>query len=396
MKTDTKKPLSIFMVNFDWDDMFRNSFTIFKEKLDRDKLIPDVNTFFFFSWSRISYDSGYDSKADRFKTVHVKTRIYKLKPLLDIRAMFAVRAAAQKYAQRPDVWMTYDFGMLPALWLAKKRHGGKIVLCVSNQPTIYSKTRRFGLIKGWYSWISERMWWRLADHFFTINETMRSYLQDIGIPANDITVFTIDTIERDRRFIDKVEAGTIRKKYNIPPHMKILVTVARLEAEKNYPLLLDLCAGLGPNYVLIALGRGSLLASLTEQAKKLGMKERVIFTGLVSREEIWNYYRDADAFVLLSKAEALGLVFWEAMYMNVPVIGSTADGIVETIGKDGERGRIWSSDLGQKGFNERVEYCVTPSTDRDAMRARAKEYVVLQRQNSVTLNDLYESIIFTK
>lgn len=372
------------MINYDWRDIFCTSFVELHEKLERDQLGPDLNDFFFFSWANVSYSS----LSGRFKTIHRKTRLYSLKPLLDLWTLILVPITVKQLGLKPDAWMTYDFGMLPALWLAKMIFGGKIVLCVSNQPRINSKVRHFGGMKALYYWVSEKLWWRLADHFFTINENMKTYLQNIGIPENSITVFYVNTIDRDLEFIGKTQKGMVRAKYSIPDDTKIILTVARLEVEKDYPRLLELFAGLGSGYILIALGRGSLLESLKRKVESLKIGGIVIFPGYVHRKEIWNFYADADILVLLSKAEALGLVFWEAMHMNVPVIGSTADGIVETIGSDGDRGRIWRGEDGQEGFNERVKFCLTPSVERDAMLRRASEFVAKQRQNKVTFNDL--------
>ena len=372
------------MINYDWRDIFRTSFIELREKLERDQLNPDMNDFFFYSWANVSYTVT----KGRFKTIHKKTRLYSLKPLLDLITAVLVPFTVKRFKLKPDAWLTYDFGMLPALWFAKKLFGGKIVLCVSNQPRVNSRTRRFGALKAVYYWASEKLWWHLADHFFTINDNMKDYLENIGIPEKDITIFYVDTIDRDSEFIGNAKKDIVRPRYSIQTGQKIILTVARLEVEKNYPKLLESFAGLGLGYVLIALGRGSLLDSLKSQVKSLGIEDRVIFTGYVHRDEVWNYYAGADLFVLLSKAEALGLVFWEAMYMNVPVIGSTADGIVETIGSDSNRGRIWREEDGQIGFNERVEFCLTPSPERDAMLKRAREYVEKQRENKVTFNDL--------
>jgi glycosyltransferase involved in cell wall biosynthesis len=84
---------------------------------------------------------------------------------------------------------------------------------------------------------------------------------------------------------------------------------------------------------------------------------------------------DADCFVLLSKSEALGLVFWEAMYMNVPVIGRPVGGIVETIGKDGERGFLWDAKDGTEAFKNKLERAIRKDPDVQAMTVRAREYV---------------------
>lgn len=380
-----REKLDIFLLNFDWRNMFQGGFFELEEKLNRDRLEPGRNDFFFFSWAKKSYVDI----SGRHKTIHQKSfGLEKLRPFLDVWSWFVVPFAAKKYNIRPDIWVTYDFGMVPALWIAKKLYGGKLVVVLNNQPSIYSQTRRFGKIKGVYSWIMERISTRFVDHMFTINETLKKYIVDLGVPEEKITIFSMDTIDRDIRYIAESKKGEIRRKYNLSDDTKILLTVARLEAEKNYPRLLELFAGLSNDHVLFALGRGSLLPQLEEQAKKLGIRDRVYFEGYVERNKIWDYFNDADAFVLISKAEALGIVLWEAIMAGVPIVCSDVEGILETVGKDGERGRVWNESLGQEGFNERVKFCVEESTEKDAMLDRAKVFVEKQRKNQVTINDL--------
>ncbi|MES3031610.1 MAG: glycosyltransferase [Patescibacteria group bacterium] len=374
-----KKPLSIFLVNCDWRDIFGTSPAEFRDKLERDRLGASFNIFFVFSWARTSYEKTVGNVT----SLHEATRFDVFRPLLDLVTFVKVPWVVREKRLRPDLWLCYDFGFVPALWLAKTLYGGKIVMCLNNQPRIYSYTRKFGWIKSLYSRYVEYAFSPLVDRFFTINETMKEYIKKLGVPEKDISIFSMNTIDRDREFIAAVKKGTIRKKYNIPTSSKIILTVARLEAEKNYPKLLELFAGLGEGYALIALGRGSMLGQLQEQARKLGIEERVFFPGFVHREEIWNYYADADAFVLLSKAEALGVVLWEAMYTRVPVVGSDVPGILETIGKEGERGRVWRDTDGQEGFNR-----IISTLDDTAMLDRAYAFVQEKISNNLSINDI--------
>lgn len=381
-----RETLNIFLVNFDWRDVFHEEGRVeLIEKLERDRLEPKRNNIFFFSWAKESYRV----LEGQHKTVHKKTYgIEKIRPLLDIWSWIVIPFTAWRYHLRPDVWMTYDFGMVPALWICKKLFGGKLIVVLNNQPAIYSQTRKFGKVKGVYSWVMERISTKLVDHMFTINETLKKYIVDLGVAENKVTIFSMNTIDRDLRFIEQAKKGAIREKYKIQPNTKILLTVARLEAEKNYPRLLELFAGLSGDHVLFALGMGSLLPELEAQAEKLGIRDRVFFEGYVPRDKIWNYFNDADVFVLLSKAEALGIVLWEAIVANVPIVCSDVEGMRETVGEDGERGRVWSEFLGQAGFNERVKFCTEESKEKEAMLARAKEFVEEHRKNQVTVNTL--------
>ncbi len=381
-----KEKRSIFLANFDWRDIYHEEGQIeLMEKLERDRFEPKRNDFFIFSWGK----KKYRVLEGQYKTVHRRTfGMEKIRPLLDKVSLFSIPYTAWKYRVRPDAWMTYDFGLVPALWIAKKLFGGKLILVLNNQPHIYSQTRKFGKVKGMYSWVMERISRHLIDHFFTINETLKKYIMDLNIPSKDITIFSMNTIDRDLRFISEAKKGVIRKKYNLPEGTKILLTVARLEAEKNYPKLLEMFSGLDSTHVLFALGMGSLRPLLEARAKELGIEDRVYFEGYVPRDKIWDYFTDAQVFVLLSKAEALGIVLWEAIVSNTPIVCSDVEGMLETVGSDGERGRVWKEDMGQAGFNERIRFCIEESKEKEEMLKRARAFVDEQRKNQVTVNSL--------
>jgi glycosyltransferase involved in cell wall biosynthesis len=389
MSEEKNKERLLFIVSYDWRDIFRTNKKEYFEKLQRDQLCPEVNDFFFFSWEKNTY---YKCEG-KWCTAHKKTYgLEKVRPLLNLWAIFFIPYTAYKHSVRPDAWVVYDFGMVPAMWLASKLFGGVLIMYVNNNPQDCSLTRKFGKIKQMYSKLVECIGVHFVKHFFTLNETMLNHLMQLDVSRENISLYTVNTIERDSEYILKAEKGAFRKKYNIPEDTKILLSVARLEAEKNYPLLLDLFSTLSSEYVLFCLGAGSLMESLHEQAKKLHIENRVYFVGNVEREEIWNYYADADVFVLLSKAEALGIVFWEAMYMGVPAIGSDVEGIIESLGVHGERGKIWKESDTQSGFTKVVSFCVTPSTERDTILIQAKEFVEDKIKNRATLNDFLDSL----
>lgn len=380
---EKEKSRFIFTINFDWRDLYHADKGEMYEKLQRDQLRPDINKLFFFSWSHVNYQS---LEGD-WQTIHARTfGLEYVRPILNLISIIRVPYTAWKLKLRPDVWLAYDFGMVPALWVCRKLFGGHLIMLVNNQPYIYSRTRKLGLVKGWYSWLMERMFSGLPEHYFTLNETMRAYLAELGVPGEKTTIFVVNTIERDATYIAQANPGWLRATYDLHPDKKIILAVARLEAEKGYPLLLNLFSRLPDQYVLCCLGEGSLRETLEEQVRALGMTDRVYMPGNIARSDIWNYYKGADAFVLLSNAEALGIVFWEAMYVGLPVLGRNVQGIVESLGRDGERGRVWDESEGPDTFQEKITFCTTPSRERDSMTMRAKQYVDARLQNHTTFN----------
>lgn len=372
----------VFVVNCDWRDIFQTNPVEFIDKIKRDHLGLDENRFFYLSFSQTSYEKSFNN----FRTKHINVGPKIIKPLIDFISLALVPGVVFRKKLRPDVWLSYDFGFLPALYLARLIWGGKVVMVLTNQPRIYSRTRKFGWFKSVYSSLLEKFFHHLPDYYMTINQTMQSYLEKLNVPRRKIFIFSTDTISRDKSFIVQAKKGEIRSKLRLAGKDKILLSVGRLEAEKNYHNLIKLFATLPENYILIILGQGSLLDSLIKLTQDLGVANRVFFEGFVNREKVWNYYLDADVFVLLSKAEALGMVFWEAMYMGVPVIGSDVLGIVETVGRDGDRGRIWSKN--EKDFRDQVLFCTTSSREKIAMIERARKYVDGQLANNISLNSI--------
>lgn len=78
-------------------------------------------------------------------------------------------------------------------------------------------------------------------------------------------------------------------------------------------------------------------------AKKIGVEDVVTFHGRAKHEELLDYYREADIFVMLSSVtksgdvEGFGIAVLEANYLKIPAIGSINCGIEDAInnGKSG-------------------------------------------------------------
>ncbi len=104
---------------------------------------------------------------------------------------------------------------------------------------------------------------------------------------------------------------------------KRIVSVGRLEAQKNHRLLLEAFAEFGkthPDYELHIFGAGELEAELRQQAGRLQIHDKTVFRGFSSnvRQEI----RDSAMFVLSSDYEGISNSMIEALAMGVPVIST--------------------------------------------------------------------------
>jgi colanic acid/amylovoran biosynthesis glycosyltransferase len=119
-----------------------------------------------------------------------------------------------------------------------------------------------------------------------------------------------------------------------------IITVGRLHPSKGHDYLLRSVARMtaaGRKVTLRVLGDGPQRRELESLTKELGITKTVKFEGSVSEERIIEEMRKADLFVLASHAEPLGVVYMEAMSMEVATIGTAAGGVSEIItdGVDG-------------------------------------------------------------
>jgi glycosyltransferase involved in cell wall biosynthesis len=120
----------------------------------------------------------------------------------------------------------------------------------------------------------------------------------------------------------------------------ILIFVALGHYErKGLPILLDALTQVGDRKLklLVVGGQAMLVREYTAKARRLGLANRVIFTG--NQEDIRPYLWSADAFVLPSHYEAFPLVVLEAAAAGLPLITPLLNGVEELI-RDGENGLV--------------------------------------------------------
>jgi phosphatidyl-myo-inositol dimannoside synthase len=98
-----------------------------------------------------------------------------------------------------------------------------------------------------------------------------------------------------------------------------------------------------PNLVYLIGGDGPDRGRLESKARALGLAERVIFTGRLSEEEKLAHFHLADAYVMPSRGEGMGIVLLEAMAAGIPAMGSAKDGSREAL-LDGKLGLLVDPD----------------------------------------------------
>ncbi|HET6203786.1 MAG TPA: glycosyltransferase [Planctomycetota bacterium] len=129
---------------------------------------------------------------------------------------------------------------------------------------------------------------------------------------------------------DRLEA---RRRVGLPPSGRVLLAAARLAPGKRIDLLLEALALLPPagRPLLACVGDGPDRLPLERRARERGVAGCVRFAGEKRPEEMPDWYRAADAFVLASDREGHPNVVLEALATGVPVVASAVGGVPETV-----------------------------------------------------------------
>ncbi|MDO5425961.1 MAG: glycosyltransferase family 4 protein [Eubacteriales bacterium] len=130
---------------------------------------------------------------------------------------------------------------------------------------------------------------------------------------------------------------------------QILITVGRLAREKNIGEILNWLADpRGAAYRYLIVGDGPCRSELETQAKRLGIRDRVFFAGMVRPEEVPAWYQKGRVFVSASESETQGLTYLEALAAGIPAV-CRKDACLEGVIQNGRNG--WQYETREEFFD---------------------------------------------
>jgi glycosyltransferase involved in cell wall biosynthesis len=155
-----------------------------------------------------------------------------------------------------------------------------------------------------------------------------------------------------------------------PGGAPLVLTAARLDEQKGHDVLLRAAAGI-PEAVFALAGEGPERVRLEEEARRLGVAERVRFLG--GRGDVPELLAACDVFALPSLYEGSSLAVLEAMAARRAVVSSSIGGTDELI-EDGECGLLVPPG-DAAALREALQRLIGDSGLRDSLAARARERV---------------------
>ncbi len=148
--------------------------------------------------------------------------------------------------------------------------------------------------------------------------------ENIHVVPNGININKFDGQERDWEF---------RRNY-ASDNEKIVFFAGRIVYEKGIQILLDAAPKILQNYndvKFVIAGRGPCMDELRAQAERLGISNRVYFTGYLNDVQITKMYKAVDIATFPSLYEPFGIVALEGMLAGNPVVVSDIGGLNEIV-----------------------------------------------------------------
>jgi len=184
--------------------------------------------------------------------------------------------------------------------------------------------------------IFSRMKYSKTDRIIAISEGVKNALLKSGIEEKRIAIVYsgIDLSRFDRKF----DLDALRKEYRIIEGKFIVGNIAHLAEHKGHKYLIEsakIVTEQAQDTLFVIVGEGKLKLELKLLARKLGVNDKIIFTGF--REDIPELLYIFDIFVLSSYLEGLCTSLMDAMVMRKAIVATNVGGIPEVV-KDGVNG----------------------------------------------------------
>ena len=162
-------------------------------------------------------------------------------------------------------------------------------------------------------------------HITALSNALKEQLLSMGINDNKITIIP-----------NGVNTSTFTP---LPPRRRenVILFVGSLIQRKGANFLIEAMSLLAhgfPHYRLVIIGDGPQKTALQQLSSRLGIDQRVTFTGRLPQHQVKKWMQRARVFVLPSIEEGMGVVLIEALASGTPVVASKVGGIPDVITSD--------------------------------------------------------------
>lgn len=279
-----------------------------------------------------------------------------LNPLLDIKLIWQIYKVIK--AHQPDIVHTHT---------AKAGFAGRIAARLAGVPVILHTFHGnnfqgyFGRVMSTVSIVTERLLAGISTRIIAISDLQRKDLLRYRIAKPEKIVVLRLGFDFAKIQAGSGDKGQFKAAWNIRPEQPLLLFVGRLTAIKNPFQLLRIAAkvlAVRPDAFFAYVGDGELASELKAEVARLGLQDRVLFTGFL--QDLKPAYADAEILLLTSLNEGTPVAIVEAMVNRVLVIASKVGGIPDLISPR-KNGLLCAPDDTSSFANNILDYLATPA-----------------------------------
>lgn len=218
-----------------------------------------------------------------------------------------------------------------------------------------------------------------ADRVIAITEALKDLLVERGVPPAKISVIPNGT--DTERFNHKLTGGNeTRQEWGIPDEAVVFGYVGSMPQYEGLDDLISAVARLRderpglPVYCLL-VGDGDQFDELNRHTQRLGVSDRIRFTGRVPHETVERYYAAMDTMVFPRKPQPVTETVspmkpFEAMAMGKPIIASNVAALAEII-RDSETGMLY-----EKGSTRSLAEAMARIADDGILRRNITDHAI--------------------
>lgn len=256
-----------------------------------------------------------------------------------------------------DAHFVYPDGAAAVLlgaWLGKP-------VTVTARGTDINEFPRYRVPRAWIKWVT-----RHADALITVSAALSTALLDLGARPERVTVLRNGV---DLTLFAPGDRQAARTELNL--QQPVLLSVGHLIADKGHQFVIEALAELREVRLMI-VGDGPMREELKTLAMRLGVAERITWTGIVSQQQLAKHYAAADVTVLASKLEGMPNVLLESIACGTPVIATNVGGNAEVI--NAHAAGILMKERSTRAVVEAYREIEHNVRDRDAVRRHAEQF----------------------
>lgn len=169
----------------------------------------------------------------------------------------------------------------------------------------------------------------IVDHLICLSNFMYEILCRVyGLNSTKMTIIPNGLTDRKKNECDN---KLLRKKWYVSSKEKIILFVGRMDKGKGLEFLFKAFRKIlqtNSKYRLVIAGDGKF-SEYTSESQDICT--RIIYTGLLDKSQLYEWYRIADVGVIPSLFESFGYVAVEMMMHGLPIVATATTGLDEVI-----------------------------------------------------------------